>query len=44
MTVHATIDMPECRGMNIFGIDEFDSVISDRIVNVIEDCDDIVEV
>ena len=34
-TVLTTIDMPEFRGLNMSGIDEFDSVVSDRIVNKI---------
>ena len=34
-TVLATIDMPEFRGVNMSGIDEFDSLVSDRIVDEI---------
>ena len=34
-TVLATIDMPEFRGVNMSGIDEFDSIVSDRIVDEI---------
>ena len=40
-TVLATIDMPEFRGVNMSGIDEFDSIVSDRIVDEIGFKDDI---
>ena len=43
IAVYATIDMPEYRGVNMSGIDEFDSVISDQIVNDMEDVEEIVE-
>ena len=35
MTILPTIDMPEYRGVNISDIDEFDSVVSDRIFDEI---------
>ena len=38
----SSISGPEYRGVNMSGIDEFDLVINDRIVNDIEDCEDIV--
>ena len=34
--VLATIDMPEYRGVNMSGIDEFNLVIKNRIVNDIQ--------
>ena len=41
--VLATIDMPGCKGVNMSGIDEFDSVVSDRIIDGIEGFKDIVK-
>ena len=40
-TVLATIDMPEFRGVNMSGIDELDSIVSDRIVDEIGFKDDV---
>ena len=42
-TVLAIIDMPGYKGVNMSGIDEFDSVITERIISGIEDYKDIVE-
>ena len=42
-TVLATIDMPEYKGVNMSGTEEFDLVINDRIpLNDTEGCKDIV--
>ena len=42
-TVLATIDMPEYRDVNISDIEEFDSVLSDRIIDEIEGFKNIVK-
>ena len=40
-TVLAKIEMPGYKGVNMSAIDEFDSVVSDRIVDAIEGFEDI---